>query len=46
MVIQQMGLCMSTAIVRAVERCFSLIAEGDEIGSSMLVGAGSGRAEI
>jgi hypothetical protein len=29
---------MSTAIVRAVERCFGLIAEGDEkFGSSMLM---------
>jgi hypothetical protein len=38
---------MSTAIIIAVERCFSLISEGDEeLGSSMLMRAGSGRAEV
>jgi hypothetical protein len=31
----------------AVERCFSLISEGnEEFASSMLMGAGKGRAEI
>jgi hypothetical protein len=36
-----MGPYMSTAIVRLVERCFNLIAEGDEeFGSLMLMSAG------
>ena len=40
-VIQLMGPCMSTAIIRAVEKCFGLIAEGDEeFGLSMLMSAG------
>jgi hypothetical protein len=38
---------MSTAIIRVVVRCFSVISEGDEeLGSSMLMSAGEGRAEI
>jgi hypothetical protein len=38
---------MSTAIIMAEERCFSVISEGDEeLGSSMLMSAGEGRAEI
>jgi hypothetical protein len=38
---------MSTAIVGAEERCFSSISERDEeLGSSMLISAGKGRAEI
>ena len=46
-VIQRMVPRISTAIIRAVERCFNLISEGDkEFGSSMLMTAGSGRAEI
>jgi hypothetical protein len=46
-VIQRAARCMSTAIIMAVERCFSLISKGDEeLGSSMLMSAGSGRAEV
>jgi hypothetical protein len=38
---------MSTATIMAEERCFSAIAEDDEeFGSSMLISAGKGRAEI
>jgi hypothetical protein len=46
-VIQRTASCMSTAIIRGVVRCFTLIFEGDEEpGLSMLMSAGSGRAEI
>jgi hypothetical protein len=39
--IQRTAFCMSTAIIRTEERCFSLISEGDgEIGLSMLMSAG------
>jgi hypothetical protein len=44
---QRTAPCMSTAIVRGVVRCFNSISEGDEeSGSSMLMSAGKGRAEI
>jgi hypothetical protein len=40
-VIQRSARCISTAIVKAVERCFSLISEGDkELELSMLISAG------
>jgi hypothetical protein len=35
------GFCISTAIIRAVERCFSVISKDDtEFGLSMLISAG------
>jgi hypothetical protein len=38
---------MSTAVIRAEERCFSVISEGnEEFGSLMLMSTGKGRAEI
>jgi hypothetical protein len=38
---------MSTAVIRAEERCFSAISEGDEeFGSLMLMSTGRGIAEI
>jgi hypothetical protein len=47
MVIQRTVPRMSTAISRVEERCFSLVSEGnEESGSSMLISAGKGRAEI
>lgn len=46
-VIQRMALCISTAIVTGVVRCFSLIFESnEEFELSMLTSAGKGRAEI
>jgi hypothetical protein len=38
---------MSTAVIRAEERCFSVISGGDEeFGSLMLMSTGKDRAEI
>jgi hypothetical protein len=38
---------MSTAIIRAEERCFRFISKGDkELGSLMLISADKGRADI
>jgi hypothetical protein len=46
-VIQRAALRMSTAVIRAEERCFSVISEGDEeFGSLILMSTGKGRAEI
>jgi hypothetical protein len=46
MVIQRTASRISTAIIQAEERCFSVISEGDEeLRSSMLISAGKGRAE-
>ena len=47
MVIQRTASRMSIAIIRAEERCFSVISKGDEeFRSSMLITASKGRVEI
>jgi hypothetical protein len=47
MVIQRTASRISTAVIRAEERCFSIISKGDEeFGSLMLISAGRGRAEL